>query len=143
MPGFPVGRAREKQRISSRSPVVAKLARACLQGPPDRLAPETQLLDYLYHCTASKGAELQGGSAMLAALCSAAQRSMHALEAAGLPAMALEALCMAKAMCQGAPCSHMLVPLFVGWSCGAFSSHAGSGREPSCRNFNFKVGAAM
>ncbi|CAL5224911.1 g7676 [Coccomyxa viridis] len=71
------------------------------EDPSHGLAAETHLLDYLYHCTASKHAELRGGNATLGALCSAAQRSMHALEAAGLPAMALEALSIAKALCQG------------------------------------------
>ena len=75
--------------------------RPTCQGVADELAAETHLLDYLHHCTASQSAELRGGSAMLVALCSAAQRSMHALEAAGLPAMALEALSMARAMCKG------------------------------------------
>ena len=101
----------------SRFSVSPRWATACSQGSMDRLAPETQLLDYLYHCTASKGAELRGGTAAQSALCSAAQRSMHALEEAGLPAMALEALCMASAMCQGrkSPC-HVHVPLSVGCS---------------------------
>lgn len=62
---------------------------------------DTHLLDYLHHCTASGKADLRGGSATLGALCSAAQRSMEALEAAGLPAMALEALSIARALYKG------------------------------------------
>ena len=61
----------------------------------------TQLLDYLFHATATGQAQLRGGSAMLGALCSAAQRSADTLEAAGLPGMALEALSMARALCSG------------------------------------------
>ena len=61
-----------------------------------------QLLDYIFHATAAGQAQLRVSSAMLSALCSAAQRSADALEAAGLPAMALEALSMARALCSGA-----------------------------------------
>lgn len=73
-----------------------------LQRNEEGLEIGTQLLDYLYHATATGQAQLRGGSAMLVALCSAAQRSADALEAAGLPAMALEALSMARALCSGA-----------------------------------------
>lgn len=100
----------------------------CVQGLTDRLAAETLLLDYLYHCSASQCAELRGGSATLGALCSAAQRSMHALEAAGLPAMALEALSMAKALCTGAPSATCICGFR--WPCRFMSlpSHASPSR---------------
>lgn len=65
------------------------------------LTSETQLLDYLYHCTASASAPWRVDGAVLGALCSTAQRSADALEAAGLPAMALEALSMARLLCRG------------------------------------------
>ena len=76
-----------------------------LQRDGEGLEVGTELLDYLYHSTATGQAQLRGGSAMLVALCSAAQRSADALEAAGLPAMALEALSMARVLCTGADLS--------------------------------------
>ena len=72
-----------------------------LQSNGKGLDAGTQLLDCLFHTTASGQAQLRGSSAVLSALCSAAQRSADALEAAGLPAMALEALSMARALCSG------------------------------------------
>lgn len=88
------------------------------KGSPnnDGLAPETHLLDYLYHCTASASAPWRGNGTLLVALCSAAQRSANALEAAGLPAMALEALSMARLLCRGQESPHQ--------NCQYFRLHA-------------------
>ena len=72
-----------------------------LQRDGEGLEAGTQLLDFLFHSTATGQAQLWGGSAVLSALCSAAQLSADALEAAGLPAMALEALSMARVLCPG------------------------------------------
>jgi len=47
---------------------------------------------------------------MLGVLCSAAQRSMDALEVAGLPAMALEALSMARLLCRGTAVCQKAIP---------------------------------
>ena len=84
------------------------------KGSPsnDGLAPETHLLDYLYHCTASASAPWRDDGALLGGLCSAAQRSADALGAAGLPAMALEALSMARLLCKGQESSHQVCQYF-------------------------------
>lgn len=73
------------------------------QVPGTGMPSEALLLDFLHHSTGARAASLAWGPSTLCTLRSLAQRSAAALDTAGVPGIALEALSVAEACVQ--PCS--------------------------------------